>query len=92
MLQPDGASLQPALPAPSASPQVRKDGQASRTQLQLAAKNTPSMAQRFFVYASQVRALPCGRRGLAGLGTLACNWPSLASANQRCTVLLSVRL
>lgn len=40
-------------------PQVRKDGQASRTQLQLAIKAQPSLVQRYFIFA--VRA---GKRGL----------------------------
>jgi hypothetical protein len=33
--------------------QVRKDGQAARTQIQLATKNSPSLVERYFIYVSQ---------------------------------------
>jgi hypothetical protein len=32
---------------------VRKDGQAARTQIQLATKNSPSLVERYFIYVSQ---------------------------------------
>lgn len=33
--------------------EVNKDGQASRTQLQLASKNNPGFIDRYFIYVSQ---------------------------------------
>eukprot|EP00883_Tetradesmus_obliquus_P002715 jgi/Sobl393_1/12921/SZX78204.1 len=33
--------------------EVRKDGQAARTQIQLAGKNSPSLVERYFIYVSQ---------------------------------------
>ena len=33
--------------------EARKDGQASRTQLQLAVKNSPGAVERYFIYVSQ---------------------------------------
>lgn len=33
--------------------EAKKDGQASRTQLQLATKNNPSLFERYFIYVSQ---------------------------------------
>lgn len=42
--------------APPRGPQARHDGQAARTQLQLAVKTSPSLIQRYFIFA--VRAGP----------------------------------
>lgn len=59
--------------------QVRKDGQASRTQLQLAVKAQPSLVQRYFIFAVRVAALHRGRAG----GPRGPQVPAVACASMR---------